>query len=896
MSETPIKPSPYLSPSDHADSMSSGGSTAWRSASFGFDRRDWVLAALLVIATLLAFHPAWNGQPVWDDDEHMTKPELRSTEGLVKIWIQPGAAQQYYPLVHSIFWLEYRLWGGWTLPYHLVNLLLHTGCALLLVRVLRRLDVPGAWLAGAIFALHPVQVETAAWITELKNTLSGLCYLGAALAYLSFDRERTRQAYALALGLFTIGLMAKTVIASLPAALLVVLWWKRGRLSWRTDVRPLSPFFVVGACAGLFTAWMEVEFIAAKGAEFNFTLVERGLIAGRALCFYLGELVWPANLMFFYPRWSISQAVTWQYLFPAAFLLMLAVAWLGRAKSRAWLASLLFFAGTLFPALGFLNVAPFRYSFVADHFQYLACIGPIALLAAGLTLRFRRIAQRAGDAPTFGVPSVQIMAAGGLSLVLGVLTWRESAMFADMETLWRTTIRRNPTCAMAHVNLGAALLDQGRTTEASAAFGRALQLQPENEAALNNRGYLLLQEGKTDEAIRDFQSALRIRPDYATAYGNLGLALLRAGKPDEAMRALNEGLRYRPNFAEAHNTLGAILLQKRRADEAIVHFKQALESNPEFVDAHNNLSDTLIQQGRIDEAIGHYEKTIRDYPRFATAYNNLANTLLRKNRVEEAIGYYRKALELRPDYVSVHYNLGVVLLQRQQVEEAILHLQRVLQLKPDDPEALYGLGNALLQTGRTDEAISYYEKAIAKIPSFVEAHHNLGNALVQKGSLAEAIPHYEKVLELKPAHVDARYNLANAFVLEGKIGEAIAQYEAVLKTQPDFVDVLNNIAWVLATTPQASLRDGTKAVAFATRADRLSGGDNPVILHTLAAAYGEAGNFDEAAANAKKAIELAKAAGQQPMVEQLSSELALYVARKPFHEENRRTGDAAAKS
>ena len=246
--------------------------------------------------------------------------------------------------------------------------------------------------------------------------------------------------------------------------------------------------------------------------------------------------------------------------------------------------------------------------------------------------------------------------------------------------------------------------------------------------------------------------------------------------------------------------------------------------------------------------------------------------------------------------MSVHYNLGVVLLQRQQVEEAILHLQRVLQLKPDDPEALYGLGNALLQTGRTDEAISYYEKAIAKIPSFVEAHHNLGNALVQKGSLAEAIPHYEKVLELKPAHVDARYNLANAFVLEGKIGEAIAQYEAVLKTQPDFVDVLNNIAWVLATTPQASLRDGTKAVAFATRADRLSGGDNPVILHTLAAAYGEAGNFDEAAANAKKAIELAKAAVQQPMVEQLSSELALYVARKPFHEENRRTGDAAAKS
>src|SRR5262245_54015546 len=259
----------------------------------GLSRLDWVLSLLLLVLTMAAYLPAWHGTPIWDDDAHLTKPELRSFEGLVRIWTQPGATQQYYPLLHSLFWVEHRLWGDGTLGYHLVNISLHSLSALLLLRILRRLEIPGAWLAAAIFALHPIQVESVAWISELKNTLSTFFYLAGGLLYLKFDGTRGKKFYAGALILFVLGLLSKTVIATLPAALLLVFWWKRGTLSWKRDVVPLLPFFALGIAAGMLTAWVERKFIGAEGATFELTLLQRGLIAGRVTWFYLAKLFWP---------------------------------------------------------------------------------------------------------------------------------------------------------------------------------------------------------------------------------------------------------------------------------------------------------------------------------------------------------------------------------------------------------------------------------------------------------------------------------------------------------------------------------------------------------------------------------------------------------------------------
>ncbi|HEX4200518.1 MAG TPA: hypothetical protein VHY59_03295, partial [Chthoniobacterales bacterium] len=354
-------------------------------------RQDWVFALLLLILAAIAYLPALNGSPIWDDDAHITRPELRSWDGLAKIWTQPGSTQQYYPFVHTVFWLEHKLWGDAPLGYHLVNLLLHCISALLLLKILRRLEVPGGWLAAAIFVLHPVQVESVAWISELKNALSGVFYLSSGLVYLEFDRTRKLGPYLTAVALFLLGLLSKTVIATLPAALLVIFWWKRGRLSFRRDALPLIPFFILGITAASFTAWVERTLIGAEGSAYNFSFVERVLIAGRVIWFYIGKLFWPLDLIFIYPRWEISQSIWWQYLFPVTVALTLAIlVWVSRWR-RAPLAGMLFFIGTLVPVLGFLNVYPFRYSLVADHFQYLALLGIVVPVSAGIALLLKHL-------------------------------------------------------------------------------------------------------------------------------------------------------------------------------------------------------------------------------------------------------------------------------------------------------------------------------------------------------------------------------------------------------------------------------------------------------------------------------------------------------------------------
>src|SRR5438477_2462519 len=341
--------------------------------------RDLLFGIVLVGVTVLAYQPAWNGKPLLDDADHLiTDPELRSVRGLISLWIAPPPTHQYHPLVDTVFWIGDKLWGPSMLGYHLVSISLHAVSALLLLRILRRLEVPGAWLAAAIFALHPVQVESVAWVVELKNTLSGLFFLGCILAYLNFDQNRDRtRSYVVVLALFLLGMMAKPILATLPAVILIVLWWKRGKLEWKTHVPPLVPFIVLGIVAGLFSLWMEREFSGAEREITELSILQRLLVAGRAFWFYLGKIFWPSNLCFMYPRWKVNSGEWWQYLLPIAALFVVAVAWRLRTRWRAPLAGLLFFVATTVPLLGFFNVSFFRFSFVADHFQYLPIIGII---------------------------------------------------------------------------------------------------------------------------------------------------------------------------------------------------------------------------------------------------------------------------------------------------------------------------------------------------------------------------------------------------------------------------------------------------------------------------------------------------------------------------------------
>jgi protein O-mannosyl-transferase len=588
--------------------------------------------ALIFTALVLAHSPALKGTLLWDDTGHITPPALQSFQGLWRIWTEIGATQQYYPLLHSAFWFEHRLWGDALLGYHLANVALHSLSALLLVLILRRLAVPGALVAGLIFAMHPVMVESVDWISEQKNTLSAVFYLGSAYAYLAFDETRRQSRYVLASSLFACAVLSKTVTATLPAALLVVVWWRRGRVGWKRDVVPLAPWFAVAIAGGAFTAWFEHSVIGAKGPDFSLTLVERCLVAGRVVWFYFSKLVWPTNLAFVYPHWTIDPSRIAAYLFPVSALgvavLLVAVA----RYNRAPLASFLFFVGTLVPVLGFLNVYPFRFSYVADHFQYLASLGVIVPFVAATTVVVQRSGwQTAGHAVAIA-----------LVLILGVLTWRQAAIYRDAETLWRHTIAQNPESWLAYINLGTELTNQDRLPEAIEAFGNALRLKPDYDQARHDLaaahivvGTSLSQSpGKQPEAVVHLREALQLDPLNEKAHLILGNVLLdMPGHVEETVEEYEAALRVKPDYFRAHYNLGTVLMDiPGQREAAIQHLEAALAIEPDSPEAHVNLAVALADAtSTVPDAIHHLEIALAHRLDLAQAQELLADLRARRS-------------------------------------------------------------------------------------------------------------------------------------------------------------------------------------------------------------------------------------------------------------------------
>ena len=683
--------------------------------------RTWLPALGLFAVTLAAYYPALHGGLVWDDDFHVTSPELRSWYGLYRIWFDVGSTLQHYPLLHTAFWVQHRLWGDATLGYHVVNVLLHVAAALMAGSILRRLAVPGAWLAAAIFALHPVHVESVAWIAELKNTLSTVFYLGAAMLYLRFDETRRKGLYGAALGVYGLALLSKTVTATLPGAMLVVFWWRRGRLSLRRDVLPLVPFAVIGAAAGLFTARWELEFNRTVGPEFGFTLVERVLIAGRAIWFHLGKLFWPSGLAFIYPRWHIDATAWWQFLFPVGVVALAAVFWTMRGWSRGPLAGLLFFAGSLFPVLGFFNLYTFRYSLVANHYQYLASLGIIALTSAGL-------ARLLGRLRLWGRPGGYAACALLLAALSG-LTWAQSRQFSSAETLYRTTIRLNPGCWLAYNNLGNILLTQGKPGEAMEAFRQALEHKPDLATAHNGLGTALVNQGDVAGGIESYRRATELDPRYAEAFNNLGVALGRARRYEEAIATYRQCLAIDPARATAHYNLANALARLDRLAEAELHYREAIRINPDMAFGHYHLGILLLSQGRHDEALGPLDAAFRLKPDFFQGRYEVGNLLLRQGRLEEAVTSYEKALALQPGSAEAHANLGTALAQQGRLDNAEAHYREALRIRPDYAIAANNLGRVLEELGRRDEAIELYRRVLASDANDATARANLEQAL-----------------------------------------------------------------------------------------------------------------------------------------------------------------------
>ena len=563
--------------------------------------RQLAMAIAILAATCIVYIPAVRCGYIWDDDDYVLENEtLRTTSGLRSIWCEPGATPQYYPMVHTTYWTEYQLWGDHPTGYHLVNIFLHALNAILLWKILRFLEVPGALLAGLLFALHPVHVESVAWITERKNILSGFFYLLSAWCYLrcmlsSSGKKRSRLLYYAALVLFATALLSKSVTATLPAALLLVITWKRGRFKL-TDILPLLPMVAAAIPMVIVTSLIEKYHVGTMHVEWDLSLIDRCLIAGRATWFYAVKLLLPLKLTFIYPRWVIDSGSWWQYLFPCSALALVWLFWWQRTRLGSGpLVGLLFFGGTLVPALGFVDVYPMRFSFVADHFQYLASIGLLALGAATLTVVLQRPGKEAR------ISQGRLVIPAGLLAVLGVLAWVNCAKYQNLDTLWTDTVQKNPNSQIALNSLGAVRSDQRRFTEAMQLFKRSLECDPEYAEAHNNLAIVYGEMGDLDQAYRHLREAIKLQPNYRKAHLNLAewyfqkaALFYQQGQLPESEAALHKAISLSPECTEAYNLLGRILLEQGKPKEAIDCFQQALKLEPKYAEARINLERARI--------------------------------------------------------------------------------------------------------------------------------------------------------------------------------------------------------------------------------------------------------------------------------------------------------------
>ena len=554
---------------------------------------------ILALGLLLvgSYFPAFFAGFVWDDRVFTEARAVRDMDGLWRVWFSPAEIENeahYWPLVYTTFWLEHKLWGYAPTGYHIVNVLLHLVNTLLLWRLVARLTVPGAWIVAAVFAIHPLHVESVAWVIERKDLLSALFYLAAFSAYIRFVAERRPGRYFLALFLFALGMLCKSIAVTLPVALLIYHWWQHGRTTGADLIR-LMPFFAVGLIAAVADT---IFYQSREPLALGYSMAERVLIAAHALWFYAGKLLWPANLAVIYPHWEVNIAdpLAWGYVI-TAFAGVAALYRFRHRIGRGPLAGALFFAVTLSPVLGFVDFGYMQFSFVADRYQYLAGIGVMAVLVGAAT-------HSAGRWPE-GWRKGAACAAAAILIVLGTLTWRQAGIYRDGVTFFSHIIAHNPTARQAHRNLGEALTKQNRWEEALAAFRIALKQAPNDAREHSNVGAALIKLDRIDEAEGPLSRALALDPRsvYGSVYALQNLAALQVMRQryGEALDLYRRLVEVSPRNPSAHHGVATALYFLGRPDESLNALERALTLDPMREDIRTNrdeVREILRQRGQ----------------------------------------------------------------------------------------------------------------------------------------------------------------------------------------------------------------------------------------------------------------------------------------------------------
>ena len=776
---------------------------------------QWLSATAVLV--VMSYAPALRGGFVWDDVIFSEEPVIHAVSGLKSIWLSPADIRNeghYWPLVYTTFWLEHQLWGLRPAGYHAVNILLHLVNCLLLWRLLERRQVPGAAVIAAVFAVHPVHVESVAWIIERKDVLSALCYLGAVLVWVRFVERPGPARYALALALFTAGLLAKTVVVTLPAALLIWHWWRRGRVT-AVDLLRLAPFAAVGVAITL----ADLAFYQSREPlELGYTLVERALIAARALWFYLGKLLWPVDLAVIYPLWEIDAGdpLAWAYLAAAAALA--AALWLARRRiGRGPLAGAAYFAVTLAPVLGFVDFGYMQFSLVADRFQYLAGIGVLAVLIGAAAHGVARLPDRYHRGSLWLAAVVVVTLSG--------LTWRQAGVYRDEITLFSHVVAHNPSARDAHLNLSSALFEADRFDEGLAAsriavaqrpesagahsnVGRALIMRGEldeaeehllhargldarNTSALQNLGEVYRKQGRYEDAVASYRAVLDVDSGYALAYAGMGTALFHLQRHDEALQAMTRAVDLRLDAAmEASLRLqmGRAARALGRLEGAAEQFRLGMESDPGNTEFLIELAGVRIGQQRHDEADELLRRARELRPRDPATHHHVAEALRKHDRFEAAMEAYGAALAIDASFAPAHAGRGIALYRRQRYDEALPAMARALSLQPDLPVAstlhLF-MGHAREELAQPEAAAEHFHEALRIDARNTEAIDRLAMLRFGQERYEEAFELYRTLAELKPGSAQTHSNLGATLYYLGRRREALRSFERALALDPD---------------------------------------------------------------------------------------------------------------
>jgi tetratricopeptide (TPR) repeat protein len=547
-----------------------------------------LLPALIIVAAVLyIYRPSFHGDWLWDDDTYITNnPLLREPGRLWKAWFEPGSFVEYYPIEQSVQWLQWRVWGNNTFGYHLTNVVLHIVSALLVWCLLSKFGLRLAWLGGLLFAIHPVQVESVAWIVELKNTLSLPPFLLAMIFWIDFEENNRPRDYWFALGLFLMAMLCKITMAPFPVLILLYAWWKRGKIAL-SDLEAATPFFVISFVLAVtaFKAghtYNEIRHITLSEAVVNGYLPRLALV-GLTIFFYFSKVLLPVGLITIFPKWAVEPPSLWQFWPWPVLAGVFYYLWTRRQSwGRHALLGLGFFLIFLSPFLGFLSVSYMIFTWVMAHFLYIPIIGLIGLTIAALEQigsRVSGVARQCGRAL--------------VAVTVGLLVFLSHAYaerYANSITLWTYTVKHDPQAWFAYTNLGDALLRSGRISEAIDALEQTVKIRPDFSKGRFNLGAALMQAGRSDEAIDQFEQVLKTNPDYAPAYNNLGLILSDRGSYADAIAQFEQAIHYQPDYAAAYNNLGIALLRSGRTSEAIIQIREALKINPSYTQARDNLA------------------------------------------------------------------------------------------------------------------------------------------------------------------------------------------------------------------------------------------------------------------------------------------------------------------